>query len=248
MSVFLPHYGQSVTSLPQYKFGDKLKSFVKENKQGVFGGLKTLAGGVLVATGVGAGVGTALIASGVKDIGQEIKGDREEKAARQQQDLQEAQEEVQQNDYLQQLQTLQDEKIAAQESLFEQEQEAFKERETARQLEQEQRETELATEGVRASTINERIQGQTAGTAPQFSFKGGGCLTRNYALGGPIINDYQDGQLHSGPNGGIPVDENGTPIVMNKTRPVGLTENGEITYNGYVFSDSIPYKSLKRNA
>ena len=52
-----------------------LGGWIKDNIQGVFGGLKTLAGGVLTATGVGAGIGTSLIGSGISDIQGEITGD-----------------------------------------------------------------------------------------------------------------------------------------------------------------------------
>ncbi len=74
--------------------------------------------------------------------------------------------------------------------------------------------------------------------------------TQNYKDGGnlnytdpntPIVNNYK-GQKHSGPDGGIPVDKNGTPSAMTGNTPVALTENNEISYNGYIFSDTLKTK------
>lgn len=57
--------------LPTYSLG----SWLKDNTRGVIGGLKTVAGGALIATGVGIPIGIGLAASGVSDIGAEISGD-----------------------------------------------------------------------------------------------------------------------------------------------------------------------------
>jgi len=63
----------------------------------------------------------------------------------------------------------------------------------------------------------------------------GGLIFEN---GGSI--DYNVGQLHEGPNGGIPIDMNGNP---NKMNPSALVEKGEVSYkNGdgtYIFSNSL---------
>ena len=38
------------------------------------------------------------------------------------------------------------------------------------------------------------------------------------------------------------VDGNGNPTAITGNSPVALTEKGEVSYNGYVFSDTIEYK------
>ena len=59
------------------------------------------------------------------------------------------------------------------------------------------------------------------------------------ALGGEIpTNDYQ-GQSHEGPNGGIPVDQNGNPSVMSNQPAIGLVENGEVNLGSFIFSDKL---------
>ena len=62
----------------------------------------------------------------------------------------------------------------------------------------------------------------------QMRFKFGGTL--NYG-----------GQLHEGPDGGVPVDGMGNPNSMN---PVALVEKGEVSYNTpdggtYIYSDTL---------
>lgn len=53
------------------------------------------------------------------------------------------------------------------------------------------------------------------------------------------INDYTNGNTHDEGVGGIPVDARGNPATTSKSSVVGLTEKGEVTWNGYVFSDKI---------
>lgn len=50
------------------------------------------------------------------------------------------------------------------------------------------------------------------------------------------------GQSHNGPNGGIPVDSNGNPSVLTGNKTVALTENGEVNYKGYIFSNRLKYQ------
>lgn len=54
--------------LPEYSLG----GWLKENSQGVIGGLKLVGGAALSLTGVGAGAGIGLMSSGVSDLGQEL--------------------------------------------------------------------------------------------------------------------------------------------------------------------------------
>ena len=54
----------------------------------------------------------------------------------------------------------------------------------------------------------------------------------------PNITNYK-GQTHDGPDEGIPVDEQGNPSVVSGKEPVALTENGEVIWDGYVFSNEL---------
>jgi hypothetical protein len=61
-----------------------------------------------------------------------------------------------------------------------------------------------------------------------------------FGLGGNLmINDYTNGNTHQEGVGGIPVDARGNPATTSRSSVVGLTEKGEVTWNGYVFSDKI---------
>ena len=53
-----------------------LGGWIRDNISGVMGGLKTLGGAALMATGFGAPLGVGLIGSGIGDIAGEIKGDQ----------------------------------------------------------------------------------------------------------------------------------------------------------------------------
>ena len=65
---------------------------------------------------------------------------------------------------------------------------------------------------------------------PSFMAYGGGI---------PQITEYKNGDLHSEGMGGIPVDAKGNPATTSRKSAVGMTERGEITWNGYVFSDKL---------
>lgn len=51
-----------------------------------------------------------------------------------------------------------------------------------------------------------------------------------------------NGQTHDGANGGIPIDRDGNPTVLTGNKPVALTEDGEVNFKGYIFSNRIKYK------
>lgn len=68
------------SQLPQYDFG----GWVKDNKQGILGGAMAVAGGALMATGIGAPIATPLISGGLGMVGNEFASDQ---AAAQQQDM-----------------------------------------------------------------------------------------------------------------------------------------------------------------
>ena len=59
----------------------------------------------------------------------------------------------------------------------------------------------------------------------------------------PQITEYsKKADLHSEGIGGVPVDVRGNPTSVSKTSAVGLTEGGEVTWNGYVFSNKLKLK------
>ena len=66
---------------------------------------------------------------------------------------------------------------------------------------------------------------------------------KQMAMGGTI--NY-GGQLHEGPNGGVPVDAQGNPNAQN---PVALVEKGEVKYDtgegDYIFSDQLELRKGK---
>jgi hypothetical protein len=68
--------------------------------------------------------------------------------------------------------------------------------------------------------------------------KENGGMFMNSGAENPMINEY-DGQTHQGPTGGIPIDGLGRPTVVSGGKPVALTEDGEVSHNGYVFSDTL---------
>ena len=58
--------------------------------------------------------------------------------------------------------------------------------------------------------------------------------------------DHQEGQTHEGPDGGIPVDERGQPAASSGAPEVALTEKGEVTFDGYVYSDDLKLPGNKK--
>lgn len=67
-------------------------------------------------------------------------------------------------------------------------------------------------------------------------FENGGQLGQQKGSGN--FTTYE-GQGHEGPDGGIPVDQMGNPAIVSGEEPVGLTENKESTFDGYVFSEEL---------
>lgn len=74
------------------------------------------------------------------------------------------------------------------------------------------------------------------------TFENGGLIEQGF-VGQPQIIDYSNGEKHGeSPINGIPVDARGNPATTSKSSAVGLTEKGEVTWNGYVFSDKLKTK------
>jgi len=139
-----------------------LGDWIKDNKQGVIGGVKTAAGiGAMFIPG-GQGIGTNLIASGVGDIGNEIISDRA-------------------NDKLDANRTAADQ--AAAKAAY--------------------------AQGTLPGLYERANQGNNFQTLQH---------------GGPI--EYT-GQSHQGPDGGIPVDDQGNPVVVTNREPIAKVERGE---------------------
>lgn len=66
---------------------------------------------------------------------------------------------------------------------------------------------------------------------------------------GGIIN--YNGQSHNGPDGGIPIDDNGNPSIQSGNQPTGLTEDKEVAWklpdgNTFIFSDSLGYAPIAK--
>lgn len=66
---------------------------------------------------------------------------------------------------------------------------------------------------------------------------------------GGIIN--YNGQSHNGPDGGIPIDDNGNPAIQSGNQPTGLTEDKEVAWklpdgNTFIFSDSLGYAPIAK--
>lgn len=57
-----------------------------------------------------------------------------------------------------------------------------------------------------------------------------------YANGGPMIEHYK-GNTHQ--QGGIPVSKGGSPSAKTRTNPVIEVEDGEINWEGYIFSNNL---------
>ena len=73
-----------------------------------------------------------------------------------------------------------------------------------------------------------------------FAYGGDLLMDQNQSLQNPQIVNYSNkADLHSEGIGGVPVDIKGNPVKVSRKSPVGITEGGEITYNGYVFSNKL---------
>jgi hypothetical protein len=75
------------------------------------------------------------------------------------------------------------------------------------------------------------------------TFELGGELMGTDANSVPNIIEYSEkANSHGDGVGGVPVDAKGNPSVVSKSSAVGLTEAGEVTWEGYVFSDKLKLK------
>lgn len=77
-----------------------------------------------------------------------------------------------------------------------------------------------------------------------FGFQNGGDLVEQSGFPAstqnPVIVGYNGkSNSHQDGVGGVPVDAKGNPSAVSRQSAVGLTEKGEVTWNGYVFSDKL---------
>lgn len=98
-------------------------------------------------------------------------------------------------------------------------------------------------EGVSRLIPTSKIDLGKATEAQQFLTDMHGRGQIKYAHGG-MLTKY-DGQTHAGPDGGIAVDGNGNPTASTGQEPVGLVEDGEVSWEdpnsgqAYVFSNRL---------
>jgi hypothetical protein len=73
-------------------------------------------------------------------------------------------------------------------------------------------------------------------------------IAQQFAMGGdlPVVTQYDTGGTHEqNPNGGVAVDSQGNKVIMSKTSPVAMTEEGEVSWKNpttgqvYVFSNRL---------
>lgn len=81
---------------------------------------------------------------------------------------------------------------------------------------------------------NSQVNGPILGGYAEGGQIGQGMMSQN-----PQIVNYSKGNTHQEGVGGIPVDVKGNPSTVSKQSAVGMTEKGEVTWNGYVFSDKL---------
>lgn len=91
-------------------------------------------------------------------------------------------------------------------------------------------------------------QNQMGQLAPQQSytptFKYGGQMKKKYNMGGQF--EEYTGQEHTGPDEGIPIDKTGSPSTQTGGQAVALTEDGEVRWNDYVFSNELKLPGNKK--
>ena len=96
------------------------------------------------------------------------------------------------------------------------------------------------SQGLAAQYDPSRNQGYGA----TFGFELGGDLVEQSGFPAstqnPVIVGYDgNSNTHQQGVGGVPVDAKGNPSAVSRQSAVGLTEKGEVTWNGYVFSDKL---------
>lgn len=85
---------------------------------------------------------------------------------------------------------------------------------------------------------NENLFGGQTAVNYGSTFAYGGDLMMN-----PQIVDYSDkADKHSEGIGGVPVDAKGNPATTSRMSAVGMTEAGEVAWNGYIFSNKLKVK------
>jgi hypothetical protein len=97
-----------------------------------------------------------------------------------------------------------------------------------------QQEQRIANRGQRQANLVDQTVNYGA------TFEQGGNLGEGIPSDRIEITEYQNGGKHDeSATRGIPVDAKGNPATTSNQSAVGLTEEGEVTWNGYVFSDKL---------
>ena len=112
-----------------------------------------------------------------------------------------------------------------------------------------------AGEAEKALAIKERVEAtkegfeQQLGAANQPQYEavaqfGGNLMDQGKGFPSPnqnpvIVGYNGNSNTHQQGVGGVPVDSKGNPSTVSRQSAVGLTESGEVTWNGYVFSDKL---------
>jgi hypothetical protein len=108
--------------------------------------------------------------------------------------------------------------------------------------EQEEEQKNMAERESKLLAANQSMSQLPPPVAYTPTFQTGGAIPQ----GGGGYHDYSAGQSHAGPDGGIPVDAQGQPSVMSGNPEVALTEKGEVTFNGFVYSDELKLPGNKK--
>jgi hypothetical protein len=99
-------------------------------------------------------------------------------------------------------------------------------------------------EALHSSNAHVRKMANFAKNAAKWHHAYGGMLPA-FSAGGdiPQVVRYDTGGSHTtNPNGGIPVDSKGNPSITSGQEAVALTKQGEVTWQGFVFSDNLTSK------
>ena len=115
-----------------------------------------------------------------------------------------------------------------------------------------------AAEAAKAKKIKDRIDATKAGFTQQLGATDQPQYEAVAEFGGNLVNQREDfpasnenpvivgyngnSNTHQQGVGGVPVDAKGNASIVSKQSEVGFTEAGEVTWNGYVFSNKLKVK------
>jgi hypothetical protein len=111
----------------------------------------------------------------------------------------------------------------------------------AESLAEEERQAEELS--AKRTSYENRLRSPDEPVAPELAL-GGSLMEQENGFPAPtetpVITGYNgNSNTHQQGVGGVPVDSRGNPSAVSRQSAVGLTEKGEVTWNGYVFSDKL---------